>query len=91
LCPPAGDHPSATIRVDLRLPAHNVQIQAVRLTGGFGSRQSHVVQLEAVRVDRAAHIWEIRLPRRSAPDTDLLISASFSHGDLFADLGLRRG
>ena len=82
--------PGATIRIDLRLPAHDVHIQAVRITGGFGGRPSIIVTLSVERVDRAGHIWSIRLPPRSAGDNDLLIFARFTNGDLLADLGLHR-
>lgn len=80
--------PGATIRIDLRLPAHDVQVQAIRITGGFGGRQSDVVRLSVVRVDRAGQSWSVRLPRRAARDSDLLISARFANGDVTADLGL---
>lgn len=83
--------PGATIRVDLRLPAHDVQIQAVRITGFWlRGRQSIIVTLSVERVDRAGHIWSVRLPRRSARDNDLLIFARFANGDLAADVGLHR-
>lgn len=82
--------PGAMIRIDLLLPAHNVQIQAVRITGGFGGRQSDAVKLGVLRVDRAGRVWSTRLPRRAAQDTDLLISANLANGDLFADLGQHR-
>jgi hypothetical protein len=90
--------PSAKLRVDLRLPAHDVQIQAVRITSGIGGRPSgiggrpsHVVRLHVARVDRAGRLWTVRLPQRSASDTDLMISAFFTDGDIEADLGIRRG
>ncbi len=82
--------PGATSRVELHLPAHTVQVQAVRITGGFGGRQSHVVPLDVARVDGAADTWTFRLSERSARDTDLLIFASFANGDICAELGLHR-
>jgi hypothetical protein len=82
--------PGVAVTVDLRLPAHNVQIGAVRIRGGFGGRQSDLVHLRARRVDQAGRRWVIRLPRRAGRDTDLLISARFANGDLGADLGLQR-
>ncbi|HEY6399008.1 MAG TPA: hypothetical protein VIX82_16290 [Solirubrobacteraceae bacterium] len=79
-----------SIRVELNLPAHSLQVQAVRITGGFGGRQSDIVPLDVARVDGAAHTWTFRLSRRSARDTDLLIFASFANGDICAELGLHR-
>lgn len=80
----------AKVGVDLGLPAHDVQIQAIRIAGGIGGGQSHIVRLDVVGVDPAGRRWTVRIPRRSASDTDLLISAFFADGDVEADLGLRR-
>jgi hypothetical protein len=80
----------ATVSFDLRLPAHDVQSQAVRITGGYGGRQSKVVRLALHRSDPAGRHWTTRLPGRAAPDTDLVVSASFANGDLGADIGLTR-
>jgi hypothetical protein len=85
--------PGARVGVDLRLLAHDVQIQAVRIAGRPGRpgrRPGQVVRLHAVRVDSVGRRWAVRLPQRASNDTDLLISAQFAAGDVEADLGLRR-
>ena len=76
--------------MDLRLPAHQVQIQAARF-GTAGSRSSHVVDLKVVRLGARGRRWMLRLPRQAKCDTDLLISAVFASGDVEADLGIGRG
>lgn len=82
--------PGARIRVDLRLPAHDVRIQAVRFPGGIGTRPIHIVRLKIVRVDQAGRRWTLHLSRRATRDTDLLIFATFANGDIAGDLGIRR-
>ncbi len=77
------------VTVDLRLPAHDVRIDAARI-GGFARPMRYVVHLPARRVDRSARQWLVRLPKRAGNDTDLVIYARFANGDLGADLGLRR-
>jgi hypothetical protein len=79
--------PGTAVTVDLRLPAHDVLIDAARI-GGFGRPMRDVVHLRARGVDRAGRRWLIRLPKRATRDTDLVISARFASGDLGADLGL---
>ena len=81
--------PGAPVSIDLRLAAHNVQIEVARI-GGFAQRMHDVVHLNARRVDQAGRLWVIRLPQRAIQDTDLLISALFANGDLSADIGLRQ-
>ena len=81
--------PGVDIRVDLRLPAHGVQIQAMRITGHIDGRPTHIVGLKVLRVDPSGDRWVFRLPRRAASDTDLLISGFFANGDVEADLGIR--
>src|SRR5437763_16470016 len=73
---------------DLRLPAHDVQIQAVRLDGQ-GGQPSHVIDLKVKAADQAGRRWAFRLPRRAVRDNALLISANFAQGDEFAELGIR--
>jgi hypothetical protein len=82
--------PGARVGVDLRLPAHDVRIEAVRIAGRPGRRPGQVVRLHAARVDSVGRRWAVRLPQRASNDTDLLISAQFADGDVEADLGLRR-
>jgi hypothetical protein len=76
--------------VDLRLPAHGVQIQAARFASA-GSRPNDIIRVKIVRIDGSRRRWMLRLPRRAKRDTDLLISAFFARGDVEADLGIRRG
>ena len=76
--------------MDLRLPAHQVQIQAARF-GTASSRPSDVVDLKVVRLGAKGRRRMLRLPRQAKRDTDLLISAAFASGDVEADLGIRRG
>jgi hypothetical protein len=76
------------VTVDLRLPAHDVRIDAARL-GGFARPMRDVVHLRLRGVDRVGRRWLIRLPRSAKRDTDLVISARFNNGDLGADLGLQ--
>jgi hypothetical protein len=82
--------PGAKIRVDLRLPAHDVRIQAVRLRGGIGTRPSHILRLKIVRVNRDGRDWRLHLTPRATRDNDLLIFATFLSGDVAADLGIHR-
>lgn len=79
--------PGTTVRVDLRLPAHGVQVQAARF-GTFGSRPSHVVRVKVARSGAHGRRWTFRLPRGARGDTDLLISALFADGDIEAEIGL---
>jgi hypothetical protein len=81
--------PGVKVRLDLRLPAHGVQIQAARFSSA-GSRPSRLVQLKITRIDPSGRRWMFRLPRRAKHATDLLISARFANGDIEAELGLRR-
>ena len=73
--------------VDFRLPAHDVGVEAVRLTGG---RQRHVVQAHVAAANGSGRRWLLRLPRRAAADNVLIISARFAQGDVEAELGIRR-
>ena len=82
--------PGVTIRVDLRLPAHRVQLQAARF-GAAGNRSSRIVDVKVVRLGASGRRWMLRLPPQAKRDTDLLISAYFASGDVEADLGIRRG
>src|SRR5262249_9157554 len=76
----------ANIRVDLRRPTHDVEMQAARRTV---RGEEGVIHLNIVRKDPAGQHWALPLPGRAARDTDLMISASFAHGDIQADLGIR--
>lgn len=81
--------PGAAVTVDLRLPAHDVRVDAARI-GGFGRPMRDVVHLHPGLIDRSGRRWLIRLPTRAGRDTDLVVSARFADGDLGADLGLQR-
>jgi hypothetical protein len=79
----------AKIVLDLRLSAHDVQVQAVRITSQ-GARPSHVVEPHVSASDRSGRKWVFRLPRRALSDTELLIYARFAKGDAYAEIGIRR-
>jgi hypothetical protein len=81
--------PGAKVRVDLRLPAHHVQIQAARFAS-VGSRPDHIIQLKITRINTSRRWWMLRLPRRATRDTELLIFAFFANGDVEAELGIHR-
>jgi hypothetical protein len=83
--------PGRAIRVDLRRPAHDVQIQAVRFAGRLGSRPRDTIRVKIAARDQTGRRWKLRLPRGARRDTDLLIAAHFTNGDIEADLGLSRG
>jgi hypothetical protein len=78
-----------TIRLDLRLPAHDVHVEAEHISKP-GASPRGVVHLHVDRVDSAGRRWTLRIPRRAGSATDLLIFARFANGDITADLGLRR-
>jgi hypothetical protein len=79
----------ATVRLDLRLPAHDVSVKAERIATP-GARPRGVVRLHARRLDGTGRRWALRIPSRARRATDLLIFARFEGGDMLADLGLRR-
>lgn len=79
--------PRTKIRVDLRLAAHEVRVQAAQIKRG---RFRHVLDVRALPSDPGRRWWTLRLPRLAGRDTDLLISAFFADGDIDADLGIRR-
>jgi hypothetical protein len=79
----------AKIDVDLRLPAHDVQVQTARITADTGDRLRHVIRLHVTAAGAAGRHWTVRLSRRSERNTDLLIFARFRDGDVEADLGIR--
>jgi hypothetical protein len=79
----------ATIRLDLRLPAHDVSVEAERIVK-LGAAPRGVVAIHARRLDEGGRRWALRIPSRAGRATDLLISARFAGGDMLADLGLRR-
>jgi hypothetical protein len=79
----------AALRVDLRLPAHDVHFDTVRIRK-LGTPSRDVIHLGARRLDPTGRRWLVRLPLPARPATDLLIVARFAEGDLLADLGLRQ-
>ena len=79
--------PGAPITIDLRLPAHDVHIQAAQIAAG-GRPSGEMLFVRARRLGRTGRRWSIRLPVRAERDNDLLISATFTRGDIFAELGL---
>jgi hypothetical protein len=79
----------AAIRLDLRLPARSVRVDAARIAEAGGPLRGQV-HLHPRRLDGTGRRWELRIPRRAGRVTDLLIFARFEHGDFLADLGLRR-
>ena len=81
--------PGAPVTIDLRLPARDVHIQAVRIAAR-GRPLSKMLVVRVRRLGRDDRRWIIRLPVCAERDNDLLISATFTHGDVFAELGLER-
>jgi hypothetical protein len=79
----------ATVRLDLRLPAHDVSVEAERIVTP-GAAPRGVVALHARPLDGTGRRWAFRIPSRASRATDLFISAYFAGGDILADVGLRR-
>lgn len=77
----------AAIYLDLRLPAHAVQVDAVRL-GRPGTGPRHAVRVRPRRLGASRQHWVLIVPRRAARSNALLISARFAAGDLYAVVGL---
>jgi hypothetical protein len=77
------------VTIDLRLPASDVHIEVARI-GGFAKPVHNTIGLRAHREDHEGRSSTVKLPRTASRSTDLLISARFARGDLYADLGLRR-
>jgi hypothetical protein len=73
----------ARVVIDLRLPAHNVQFEAIPIPE-YGS-----LRLRAVRLDRLGRRWMTRLPRQAKRDSELTISARFANGYVYAYVGLK--
>jgi hypothetical protein len=73
--------------VDFRLPAHDVGIQAVRLTNG---QEQNEVTAHASPVDSSGRRWVFGLPARAADDNVLVVGASFRQGDVEGEVGLRK-
>jgi hypothetical protein len=82
--------PGRAVLIDLRLPAHDVQVEAARITDP-GRPARHVLALRTRRTDRTGRRWITHLPASATSDTDLVISARFENGDLTADLGIASG
>jgi hypothetical protein len=66
-----------------------VQIQAARIAA-VGTPLAQMLVVRARRLGRTGHRWIIRLPVRAERDNELVISATFTRGDIFAQLGLER-
>jgi hypothetical protein len=76
------------IVLDLRLPAHRVTVQAVRISVP-GARPTHVIEAHAAASDASGRRWVFRLSRKARVDTELLIFGRFAQGDAEAELGIR--
>jgi hypothetical protein len=81
--------PGATVAVDLHLPSSDVEIQAARFNR-FGKQIGVMIALQHERDDHAGRRWTVTIPAAARRSTDMLISAHFARGDIFADVGLRR-
>lgn len=81
--------PHAPIIIDLRLPAHDVHVQATRIMG-FARPMRHALTVHPRRIGQSSRRWLVHLPVVATRDNDLSISASFANGDVFADVGLHR-
>ena len=82
--------PGATLTIDLRLAAQDVNISAEHVIDG-AVVAGDSVRLALRRVDSDGRRWRVSLPARAAKSTDLVIYARHGdRGDLVADLGLRR-
>lgn len=77
----------ASVRVDLRLAAHDVHFETARIVRSGAERD--VVHLRARPLDRAGRGWILCLPHNAQRANDLLIFARFAQGDMLADLRLR--
>jgi hypothetical protein len=77
---------SRKLVVDFRLPAHDVGVQAIRLTNG---QEQNSVQPKVSAEGTSGRRWEFRLPRAAANDNVLLVGARFRQGDVEAELGIR--
>jgi hypothetical protein len=81
--------PGVAVTIDLRLPASDVQIEVARI-GGVATTVYSRIGLRAHREHPGGRRWTLKLPRSANRSTDLLISARFAPGDIYADLGLHR-
>jgi hypothetical protein len=79
--------PRAEVRLDLHLPAHDVDVVASHQSVGRGGR---VIQtrLHLRTMDSAGRRWAFQIPPRTRVGTDLLVSAHFAQGDVFAAVAL---
>lgn len=82
--------PGAPVRLDLHLPARDVRVDASYQPSGRHARDTQV-RIHLRRVDSAGRRWVFYVPRATKDHTDLLISATFVQGDVFAEIGLRKG
>jgi hypothetical protein len=81
--------PGAPVAIDLSSPPSDVQIQLARFTR-FGRQIAAMIVLPGHRDDHVGRRWTVTIPATARRSTDLLISAHFARGDIYADLGLRR-
>jgi hypothetical protein len=81
--------PRVPVRLDLHLPAHGVRVDAYRQPSGPRARDTRV-RIHLHRVDSAGRRWVFYVPPATKDHTDLAISAIFTRGDVFAEIGLRK-
>lgn len=80
--------PRALVRLDLLLPAHDVGVVASHQSSARDGRVTRT-RLDLHRVDSAGAQWVFQIPAATKDNTDVLISATFAQGDIFAEVGLR--
>lgn len=80
--------PRARVTLNLRLPASDVRVQVARVSR-FAQPLHNTIGLKPRREDSRGRMWTVRIPRTASRATDMLISARFSQGDIYAELGLR--
>jgi hypothetical protein len=78
--------PRATVHLNLHLPAHDIEVDTYRQGSGGPSQ----VPIHLHRVDSSGRRWVFHVPRATKDHTDLLISATFARGDVFAAIGLHK-
>jgi hypothetical protein len=80
--------PRVPVRLDLRLPAHDVVIVASPYSARRHGRVTQT-RLHPRRIDATGRRWVFEIPASTRDNTYLLISASFAQGDSSAEIGLK--
>lgn len=80
--------PRHAIYLDLRLPAHDVTVDVVRVARS-GAAPRDRVRLRVRQLGAGGRRWFVVVPRRALRANALVIGAQFDEGGLSAAIGLR--